>query len=161
MFGFVFVIHHDFSSKKSSHRSVLMHRIGTSGQHLSVGYSYLVRNQKDINFNLMKSLLAKILVVLFLIFEVSCGGDIPDCPSKLCWPVDGDLLKCMSMALKTPLWISASTALPYLCPIPRQRLLQILIALIPVAAPIQVLGNCATTVQYLPSSRSQVLMNLI
>ena len=32
----------------------------------------------------MKSLLAKILVVTFLIFEVSCGSDIPDCPTKLC-----------------------------------------------------------------------------
>ena len=32
----------------------------------------------------MKSLLAKILVVIFLIIEVSCGEDIPDCPNKLC-----------------------------------------------------------------------------
>jgi len=32
----------------------------------------------------MKYLLAKILVVLFLIIEVSCGSDIPDCPSTLC-----------------------------------------------------------------------------
>lgn len=32
----------------------------------------------------MKSLLAKILIVTFLIIEVSCGEDIPDCPSKLC-----------------------------------------------------------------------------
>jgi len=32
----------------------------------------------------MKSLLAKILVVTFLIFGASCGGDIPDCPTKLC-----------------------------------------------------------------------------
>ena len=32
----------------------------------------------------MKSLLAKILVVTFLIFGSSCGGDIPDCPTKLC-----------------------------------------------------------------------------
>lgn len=32
----------------------------------------------------MKSLLAKILVVVFVIIEVSCGEDIPDCPNKLC-----------------------------------------------------------------------------
>jgi Lipocalin-like domain len=32
----------------------------------------------------MKSLLAKILLVFFLIVEVSCGEDIPDCPNKLC-----------------------------------------------------------------------------
>ncbi len=32
----------------------------------------------------MKSLLPKILVVIFLVIEASCGGDIPDCPSKLC-----------------------------------------------------------------------------
>jgi Lipocalin-like domain len=32
----------------------------------------------------MKSSLAKIFIVLFLIIEASCGGDIPDCPSKLC-----------------------------------------------------------------------------
>jgi Lipocalin-like domain len=32
----------------------------------------------------MKSLLAKILIVIFLIIEVSCGSDIPDCPTKLC-----------------------------------------------------------------------------
>lgn len=32
----------------------------------------------------MKSLLSKLLVMLFLIVEVSCGEDIPDCPNKLC-----------------------------------------------------------------------------
>jgi hypothetical protein len=32
----------------------------------------------------MKSLLAKILIVTFLITEVSCSEDISDCPSKLC-----------------------------------------------------------------------------
>jgi hypothetical protein len=32
----------------------------------------------------MKSLLAKILIVTFLITEVSCSSDIPDCPTKLC-----------------------------------------------------------------------------
>jgi hypothetical protein len=32
----------------------------------------------------MKYQLAKILVVLFLILEFSCGDDIPDCPNKLC-----------------------------------------------------------------------------
>ena len=32
----------------------------------------------------MKSFLAKILIVTFLIVEVSCGSDIPDCPTKLC-----------------------------------------------------------------------------
>lgn len=32
----------------------------------------------------MNHVAAKILIVLFLIIEVSCGGDIPDCPSNLC-----------------------------------------------------------------------------
>ena len=32
----------------------------------------------------MKSLLAKFIVLLFLLVEFSCGEDIPDCPSKLC-----------------------------------------------------------------------------
>jgi hypothetical protein len=32
----------------------------------------------------MKSILAKITVIVFLILEMSCGGDIPDCPSKMC-----------------------------------------------------------------------------
>lgn len=32
----------------------------------------------------MNSLLAKILVVTFLIIEISCSSDIPDCPTKLC-----------------------------------------------------------------------------
>ena len=31
-----------------------------------------------------RCLLAKIIIVLFLLVEVSCGGDIPDCPSQLC-----------------------------------------------------------------------------
>jgi hypothetical protein len=32
----------------------------------------------------MKSILAKITVLVFLVLEMSCGGDIPDCPSKMC-----------------------------------------------------------------------------
>lgn len=32
----------------------------------------------------MKSTLTKFFVFVFLIIEASCGGDIPDCPSKLC-----------------------------------------------------------------------------
>lgn len=32
----------------------------------------------------MKALFAKLVVVIFLVMEVSCGGDIPDCPSKMC-----------------------------------------------------------------------------
>jgi len=36
------------------------------------------------NFDVVKSLLAKFLGLLFLIVGISCGEDIPDCPNKLC-----------------------------------------------------------------------------
>lgn len=33
----------------------------------------------------MKSILIKVTVLVFLVLEMSCGGgDIPDCPSKMC-----------------------------------------------------------------------------
>lgn len=32
----------------------------------------------------MKSIFAKIIILFFLVLEMSCGGDIPDCPSKMC-----------------------------------------------------------------------------
>jgi len=32
----------------------------------------------------MKSIFAKIIVLIFLLLGASCGGDIPDCPSKMC-----------------------------------------------------------------------------
>lgn len=31
-----------------------------------------------------RCLLAKVIIISFLLIEVSCGGDIPDCPSQLC-----------------------------------------------------------------------------
>jgi hypothetical protein len=36
------------------------------------------------NLDVMKSLVAKFLGLLFLIVGISCGEDIPDCPNKLC-----------------------------------------------------------------------------
>jgi hypothetical protein len=33
----------------------------------------------------MKSIFAKIIILCFIVLEMSCGGgDIPDCPSKMC-----------------------------------------------------------------------------
>ncbi len=41
--------------------------------------SYLSKNE-----NVMKSVSAKLLVVILLALGTSCGSDIPDCPTKLC-----------------------------------------------------------------------------
>jgi hypothetical protein len=36
------------------------------------------------NYGIMKSFLAKFLLIASIISGASCGGDIPDCPSRLC-----------------------------------------------------------------------------
>lgn len=74
-------------SKELIQRDDLLSAIGGSARSLCDLFSDALNYNDvhvDFKFEQMKFLVAKVLLLVFLIGSASCGEDIPDCPNKLC-----------------------------------------------------------------------------